>query len=184
MGRLVRGWYRPLVGVMSLGLALAACTGASVSATAGAGRSDPPASDDGRPAVATYSLAGRGSRLALVLGNDWVFMKNRGTVDLANGLSVELSMDPYPPTRLRLSLDLYLTHQGDPASDASLDVKYDMVGMPHGPFTAPADNLGDGHYRAVLDYAMFAAWEHMVTVSLPEGPCEFVIGILLFPAVL
>ncbi|MDP2660022.1 MAG: FixH family protein [Dehalococcoidia bacterium] len=117
----------------------------------------------------------------MIQNRDWVFVKNGGTVSLGNGLSLELFLSPYPPTKLRAVLDLYVTRDGKPVTDASGEITYDMKGMSHGPFVSVAANRGDGHYLFSLDYGMFSAWEHNLVLDLGKDRYELGAGMMVFP---
>ncbi len=139
---------------------------------------------DDQPGVTASSLAGDKGTLAVIVDNEWVFIKNGGKVNLEQGLSVELFLDPYPPTKLRAWLDLYLTRDGEPVTDAEAGITYDMLGMFHGPFDFAAENLGGGHYLFTIDYIMFGAWEHQMVVYMPEDYYELLVGVIAFPTAL
>ncbi|MDP2662128.1 MAG: FixH family protein [Dehalococcoidia bacterium] len=135
-----------------------------------------------QPGVPASSLAAAGEkRLAVIQDGDWIFVKNGATVRLENGLSVELFLSPYPPTKLRAVLDLYVARGGEPVTDAIAEITYDMKGMSHGPFVSVADNRGDGHYLVSLDYGMFSAWEHKLVLDLGKDRYELGAGMMVFP---
>jgi hypothetical protein len=136
---------------------------------------------DGQPGIPPSSLAAGEKSLAVIQNGDWKFIKNGGRVNLPNGLSAELSLDPYPPTQLTAMLDLYLTRRGQQVSNASVSAAYDMKGMAHGPFNSQAKNLGNGHYLFTMDYIEFGSWEHKLVIYLPEDHYELAVGVLVSP---
>lgn len=137
-------------------------------------------SGDG-PNVPSASFGDNRSRLAVVLDNQWVFIRNGGLVNLGKGLSVELSLDPYPPTGLRAFLNMHVTLNGTPVSGGEADMTYDMRGMVHGPFKSSAKNMGNGRYLFAIDHTEFGAWEHHVTIYTPEDHPEITVGIVALP---
>ena len=138
-----------------------------------------PAED--QPGVPASSLAAGEKSLAVIQNGDWKFIKNGGRVNLANGLSAELFLDPYPSTRLTVMLNVYLTRRGQPVSNASVSAAYDMKGMAHGPFGSQAKNLGNGHYLFTMDYIEFGSWEHKLVIYLPEDHYELAVGLVVSP---
>ncbi|MBI4640697.1 MAG: hypothetical protein HY731_08385, partial [Candidatus Tectomicrobia bacterium] len=94
--------------------------------------------------VPPSSIGGKESRLDVVIDGRIIHLRNGGKVFLDDGLSVEVFLDPYPPTTLRIWLDLYLTRDaGSQAiSDAEAVIEYDMRYMYHGLLRGKAKNLG------------------------------------------
>lgn len=103
--------------------------------------------------------------------------------NLGDGLSMEVFVDPYPPTRLTTWVDLFLSRGpgGRPVSDAEVIMEYDMRFMYHGPFKVIGDNLGDGHYLFTLDYIMYGAWDQDLEIHLPGKTYETTVVIVAFP---
>lgn len=130
---------------------------------------------------ASSSAAAGEKSLAIIQNRDWTFIRNGGSVNLGNRLSVDLFLTPYPPAQLTAVLDLYITRGGQTVTDASVGVTYDMLGMVHGPFVSTAKNLGNGHYALTIDYIEFAAWEHKLAIYLPEDHYGLEIGIVVSP---
>lgn len=141
----------------------------------------PQGAGDDQPGVPASSLAAGEKSLAVIQNWDWKFIKNGGRVNLPNGLSAELFLDPYPSTRLTAMLDVYLTRRGQPVSNASVSAAYDMKGMAHGPFNSQAKNLGNGHYLFNMDYIEFGSWEHKLVIYLPEDHYELAVGVVVSP---
>lgn len=139
--------------------------------------------DDIQPGVPASSIAGKDHRLEVIFNEERIALRNGGRFNLGDGLSVEVFVDPYPPTRLKAWVDLYLTREpgGQPVTDAEIIMEYDMLFMYHGPFKAIGDNLGDGHYLFELDYIMFGAWDQGVEIRLPDKRYETVLIIIAYP---
>ncbi|MFQ5854341.1 MAG: hypothetical protein ACE5LU_01675 [Anaerolineae bacterium] len=139
--------------------------------------------DYSQPGVPASSIAGKDHRLEVIFKGERIALRNGGRVNFGDGLSMEVFVDPYPPTRLKAWLDLYLTQEpgGQPVTDAEIIMEYDMAFMYHGPFKAIGDNLGDGHYLFELDYIMFGAWDQGVEIRLPDKRYETVLIIIAYP---
>ena len=88
---------------------------------------------------------------------------------------------PIPPTTLHSVLDVYVTQDGEPLSDISVDVEFDMLSMLHGPFSATARDIGGGHHLATLDYIMFGAWDQFVTIRIGLERIRFPVVIVAYP---
>jgi hypothetical protein len=121
-------------------------------------------------------------RIKYLVGDGWVPIENGGTVPLADGMAVTVTLDPYPPIDFACRADLYLTKDGEPVTDAEIAVVYDMFIMGHGPFTATFENLGDGHYVADFDFFMFGPWELLPTVTVSGGSvADFTLSLYIWP---
>lgn len=137
---------------------LAAAPGAAPTATL--------AVDGDRPFVPAESIDTINKRLNVTLDGETTYIRNGGRVELGDGSAVEFYIDPYPPTALHSTMDIYLTHDGEPIPDASVDVEFDMLAMLHGPFISAAKDIGGGHHLVTLDYIMFGAWDQLVTIRI------------------
>lgn len=139
--------------------------------------------DYSQPGVPASSIAGKDHRIETVYNDQRIALRNGGRINLGDGLSMEVFVDPYPPTRLKAWVDLYLTREpdGQPVTDAEISMEYDMLFMYHGPFKATADNLGDGHYLFTLDYIMYGAWDQGVEIRLPDERYETVLIVIAYP---
>jgi hypothetical protein len=151
---------------------------ASASTAAPAVAASPQPKPEG-PWVPEWSMADSSSRLNVL--EEQVFIRNGGQVMLEDGLAVELFLDPYPPTTLRSWLDFYLTRDGEPVTDASMGIEYDMFSMYHGPFWGEAEKLGGGHYLFTLDYIMYGAWDQLVTVRYGGRNYRLPVVIVAYP---
>ncbi len=88
-------------------------------------------------------------------------MENGESVQLTDELGVRITLAPYPPVGLsaQVGLDLYLFDPaGEPVRDAAIEISYDMLSMPHGPFQSAISEHENGHYLISLDLIMFGAW--------------------------
>lgn len=131
--------------------------------------------------VPAESIDTEDKRLNVTVGGKTTYIRNGGRVELGDGLAVEVYLDPYPPTTLHAVLDLYLTRDGEPVDDASIDVEFDMLSMAHGPFVATAKKIGGGHHLTTLDYIMFGAWDQFVTVRRDLERIRFPLVIVAYP---
>lgn len=120
-------------------------------------------------------------RLNLTINGETIYIKNGGQVVLGDGLVAEIFVDPYPPSTLRSWLDIYLTQDGEPVTDASIGIEYDMLAMLHGPFWGEAEKLGGGHYLFILDYIMFGAWDQAVTIRMGLERIRFPVVLVAYP---
>lgn len=120
-------------------------------------------------------------RLNVTLNGETVYIRNGSQVFLGDGLAVEIFVDPYPPSTLRTWVDLYLTRDGEPVTDASMGIEYDMLAMVHGPFSGVAEKLGGGHYLFTLDYIMFGPWDQAVTIRIGLERIRFPIVLVAYP---
>ena len=133
------------------------------------------------PHVPPESIDTEDKRLSVTVGGETVFIRNGGRVELGDDVAVEIYLDPYPPTTLHSVVDLYLTRDGEPVTDASIDVEFDMLAMVHGPFVATAKKIGAGHHLATLDYIMFGAWDQFVTIRQGLERVRFPVVIVAYP---
>jgi hypothetical protein len=120
-------------------------------------------------------------RLNVTVGGQTVYIRNGGRVEFGDGLAVEVYIDPYPPTTLRSTLDVFVTQDGEPAEDVSVEVEFDMLAMLHGPFTATARDIGGGHHLATLSYIMFGPWDQLVTIRRDLERIRFPVVIVAYP---
>lgn len=119
--------------------------------------------------------------MVTIVDDEDVHLRNGARVLLSDDLTVELFLDPYPPSTLRVWLDVYLTDAGGPVLDAEMRIDYDMLAMEHGPFTSESENLGGGHYLFTLDYIMYGAWDQMVRVKVNDRSFRVPLLLVAFP---
>ncbi len=120
-------------------------------------------------------------RLAVVLDGRTIYIKNGGRVELGDGLAVEIYLDPYPPSTLSSTMDVYLTRDGRGVADGGVEMAFDMLAMAHGPFSAEAKKIGGGHYLISLEYIMFGPWDQEVTVRLGLRRIHLPILVVAYP---
>ena len=110
-------------------------------------------------------------------------VENGGTVALADGYSVGVTIDPYPPATFALDVDLELSRDGEPLTGAVVETEWDMTLMAHGPFYTTLDTAGDGAFTSSFDFFMFGPWYVDATVTAPGiEPFEFRLSIYVWPA--
>ena len=141
----------------------------------------PIASASAEPYVPADSVDSVDKRLGVTIDGKTTYLKNGGQVDLADGLAVELYLDPYPPAVLRSTMDVYVTRDGDPLTDSGVEIEYDMLAMAHGPFSAEAKKIGGGHYLVALDYYMFGPWEQIVTLRIGLQRIRLPVVVVAYP---
>ena len=148
-------------------------------ATGSRDTADPRAGAD--PFVPDESIDTVDKRLYVTVGGQTHYIRNGGRIEMGDGLEVEVYIDPYPPTTLHSILDVFVTRDGEPVPDISVDVEFDMLSMLHGPFAATARDIGGGHHLATLDYIMFGAWDQFVTIRLGLDRIRFPVVIVAYP---
>lgn len=133
------------------------------------------------PYVPAESRDAVDKRLAVRLDDRTTYLRNGGQVVLADGLATEIYLDPYPPSALRSTMDVYLTRDGRALADAGVGIDYDMLAMGHGPFSAEAKNIGGGHYLVSLDYIMFGPWEQVATIRIGLQRIRLPVIVVAYP---
>jgi hypothetical protein len=133
------------------------------------------------PYVPTDSVEAIDKRLAVVLDGTTTYIKNGGRVVLGDGLTAEIYLDPYPPSDLRSTMDVYLTRDGVALADGGVEIAYEMLAMAHGPFSAEAKKIGGGHYLIPLDYIMFGPWEQVVTFRIGLQRIHIPVLVVAYP---
>ncbi len=109
-------------------------------------------------------------------------VENGGTVALADGYAVGVTVTPFPPTSFDIDVMLELTRDGAPIVGATVDTVWDMTLMTHGPFTTALGTAGDGAYGTSYDFFMFGPWYVDTTVTAPGAePVEFRLSIYVWP---
>lgn len=131
--------------------------------------------------VPESSVAPGRMRMVTIVDDQDVHLRNGAQVLLSDDLTVELFLDPYPPSTLRAWLDVYLTDAAGPVPDAEIRIDYDMLAMEHGPFSSESENLGGGHYLFTLDYIMYGAWDQMVRVKVNGRSFRVPLLLVAFP---
>jgi hypothetical protein len=112
------------------------------------------------------------SQLYLILDGEPTPIENGESVQLTDELAVQITVDPYPPSGLsaQVVLDLYLYDPaGEPVRDAAIEIFYDMLSMPHGPFQPAVRERERGHYLTSLDLIMFGNWGMEIEILPTAG---------------
>jgi hypothetical protein len=108
------------------------------------------------------------SRLKVLQNDEFVPVPNGGIIPLENDLQAEVFIAPYPPTNFSADVDLYLTTgDGQPVTEAEINIEYDMMYMNHGPSEAKHVNLGNGHYLISYDFFMYGPWIQDTWIKMP-----------------
>lgn len=134
--------------------------------------------------VSPTSVGARDSRLAVLANGRRIPLRNGGRIDLAGGLAAEVYLDPYPPARSDVWLDLHLIRAatGKPVRDASGTTSYDMATHSMGPWSAAAKSTGDGHYLYSMHYIMYGDWGHLLRIQTGKTVYELNLLIAVLPA--
>ncbi len=177
-----------------MGLVVAACAPAASppgaertaaegagAAASGSGTSGGELASPAPPYVPAGSRETVDKRLAVTSGGQTTYIKNGGQVVLGDGLVAEIYLDPYPPSALRSTMDVYVTRDGHPLADGGVQIDYEMLAMAHGPFSAEAKKIGGGHYLVSLDYIMFGPWEQVVTIRIGLQRIRLPVLIVAYP---
>lgn len=110
-------------------------------------------------------------------------VENGGSVSLAGGYSIRVTVDPYPPSTFKLNIQLEVLKDGEPVPDATIDTVWDMTVMPHGPFETRFDPAGNGVYSSSFDFFMFGPWFVDASMAAPGlDPTAFRLQIYVWPA--
>lgn len=110
-------------------------------------------------------------------------VQNGGTVGLAGGYEVTVTVDPFPPSTFAIDVELELARDGEPVTDATFDTVWDMTLMTHGPFDTRLDSPAPGTYATGYHFFMFGPWYVDTTVTVPGAdPIEFRLSIYVWPA--
>ncbi len=178
---------------LALLLLLTACAGRPATAVEPAGTATP---DQGATLSATVTRPSEltaapptaptenPSQLYLILDGEPTPIENGESVQLTDELGVQLTVDPYPPSGLaaQVVLDLYLFDPaGEPVRDAAIEISYDMLSMPHGPFQPAVREQESGHYLTSLDLIMFGNWgmEIEILPTNAAGPARLRIVVIV-----
>jgi hypothetical protein len=108
----------------------------------------------------------------LILDGEPTPIENGESLQLTDELGVQITVDPYPPIGLSAQpvLDLYLFDTaGQPVGGAAIEITYDMLSMPHGPFQPAVREQERGHYLTFLDLIMFGNWGMEIEILEPNG---------------
>jgi len=110
-------------------------------------------------------------------------LQNGDAIAVADDLMLAVTIDPYPPTRFDVDVDLLLTApDGTPVADAGLAVVWDMVIMGHGPFRTDFENAGAGHYRSHLNLFMFGPWDLDLEIDASyDLPDDLSVSLYIWP---
>jgi hypothetical protein len=110
-------------------------------------------------------------------------VENGGTVRLAGGYEVAVTIAPFPPASFDIDVMLELSRDGVPITDATVDTIWDMTLMTHGPFDTRLDSPTAGAYGTSFDFFMFGPWYVDTTVTQPGAdPIDFRLSIYVWPA--
>lgn len=125
--------------------------------------------------IEPQATAASGPRLWIKEGGTTEPFDNGRAVTI-DGTDVEIYVSPYPPGRT-VSIDFYLTRNGQPVESANVSLQYDMTVMDHGPFRLLAVPTGRGHFLAPVEFLMTG--DFWLNVSLDLAGQESVINMLV-----
>lgn len=131
--------------------------------SSGSASTAPPAASDFLLPAADQS----GGRIHHVTADGQSTIPNGSAIELADDLVVTVWVDPYPPVAFDESIELLVTSDDQPVTDADVSAVWDMAVMYHGPFETRFGHLGDGRYRASFDFFMYGPWSVAIEVARP-----------------
>lgn len=147
--------------------------------------SRPTASDEvGVDNSSTDTTSETTSRIKVLLDDEVIAIPNGGLIPWSENIQLEVFIAPYPPTGFDVDVDFYLTTlDGEPITDAEIEIDYDMMFMAHGPFFNTPNNLNNGHYISSYDFFMFGPWILETYIDTPtQGGSAYVpISIYVWP---
>jgi hypothetical protein len=108
-------------------------------------------------------------------------LRNGATVALAQGLSAEVFLDPYPPTGGASWLDLYVTREGRAVPDAQVTIECEMAYMNHGVARPAAKHAGDGHFLFSLEHPMIGLWRNTILIRDAAQAYELPLMLTVLP---
>lgn len=122
-------------------------------------------------------------RIRVWMNGQATSLQNGDTIAIADDLVLGVAVDPYPPIRFDVDVDLTLaTADGTPVTDAEVSVVWDMLIMGHGPFYSDLANNGAGHYGTHLNLFMFGPWDLELAISPPhDAPDDLSISLYVWP---
>jgi hypothetical protein len=112
-----------------------------------------------------------------------VRLNNGDTIPLGDDIRMTLNVSPFPPDAFDVDVEIELTRDGQPITDASINTVWDMIVMGHGPFVSPIPHQNGGTYTVHYDMFMFGPWQLDTTLSIPGlDPIEFALSLYVWPA--
>ncbi len=111
-----------------------------------------------------------------------VRLDNGDAIPLGDDVFLTIEMTPFPPTAFDVEVELSLTRNGEPITDAAIDTMWDMIVMGHGPFETQIPHISNGTYSTSYDFFMFGPWQLDTELQIPGAdPIEFAISIYVWP---
>lgn len=111
-----------------------------------------------------------------------VRLNNGDVIPLGNDVLMTIQVSPFPPDTFDVGIELALTRNGDPITDAAIDTVWDMIVMGHGPFETRIPHVSGGTYSNSYDFFMFGPWQLDTELQIPGiDPIEFSISIYVWP---
>ncbi|PJF41569.1 MAG: hypothetical protein CUN54_00775 [Phototrophicales bacterium] len=121
------------------------------------------------------------TRIEIMKDGVSVPVNNGEAVPLGDDLQIEVFVSPYPPNSFNADVDFYLTTtDGEPVTDATFDLEYDMLYMFHGAAEAPFNNLGNGHYLTSLYFLMYGSWTLDTVIEVPNHDDRLTLPMVLY----
>jgi len=111
-----------------------------------------------------------------------VRLNNGDVISLGYDVQMTIQLSPFPPDTFKEELEVTLTRNGEPITDAAIDTVWDMIVMGHGPFETRIPHISDGVYATSYDFFMFGPWQLDTEIQIPgTDPIEFSISIYVWP---
>jgi len=111
-----------------------------------------------------------------------VRLNNGDVIPLGDDVQMTIQVSPFPPNTFKEEIEVTLTRNGEPITDAAIDTVWDMIVMGHGPFETRIPHVSDGTYATSYDFFMFGPWQLDTELQIPGiDPIEFSISIYVWP---
>jgi hypothetical protein len=111
-----------------------------------------------------------------------VRIDNGDIVPLGNDVLMTVNVSPFPTDQFQVDIELIITHNDLPVTDAVIDTTWDMIVMGHGPFLSHIPHTSDGTYVVSYDFFMFGPWQIDTDLKIPGiDPIDFSLSIYVWP---
>jgi hypothetical protein len=111
-----------------------------------------------------------------------VRINNGDVIPLGNDVFMTVNVSPFPTDRFQVDVELTITRDDAPITDAVIDTNWDMIVMGHGPFASNIPHTSGGTYAVSYDFFMFGPWQIDTDLKIPGiDPIDFSISIYVWP---
>ena len=111
-----------------------------------------------------------------------VRIDNGDAIPLGDDVLMTVNVSPFPTNTFKVDVELIITRDGVPVTDAVIDTVWDMIVMGHGPFLSTVPHASNGTYAVSYDFFMFGPWQIDTDLTIPGiDPIDFSISIYVWP---